>query len=82
LLAAAAYTQLPTATADASAAVLTADAGEWVEVEDPDTSTYDATTSSHAVQRPVTTPSLEFPTILIVIAILCVLALLWWGIAR
>jgi len=75
----AAYAQLPTATADMAAAVLVADAGEWVEVADADTSTYDGASSTHAAQQSVAAPPLEFPPILIVIAVLCLLALLWWG---
>jgi len=75
----AAYAQLPTATVDVAAAVLVADAGEWVAVADADTSTYDGTTLPGAAQQSIAAPPLEFPTILIVIAVLCLLALLWWG---
>ncbi len=75
------YTQLPTATTDAAAAVLVADAGEWVEVEEIDSSTNYGTSATN-VPTSAPAPALEFPTILVVIAGLCLLALLWWWVQR
>jgi hypothetical protein len=74
----AAYAQLPTATADMAAAVLVADAGEWVEVADADTGANYGMNTTTAPTR-TAQPALEFPAILVVIAVLCLLALLWWG---
>ena len=75
------YAQLPAATTDAAAAVLVADAGEWVEVDEIDSSANYGTSATN-VPTSAPAPALEFPTILVVIAGLCLLALLWWWVQR
>ena len=64
-----------------AAAVLVADAGEWVEVDEIDSSANYGTSATN-VPTSAPAPALEFPTILVVIAGLCLLALLWWWVQR